>query len=183
MGRARQRAEPYKTRPGPAGEASFPAGLPNPRRAGDAVAGEPASPWTRRGSERAPTMRPRTAPRPPALLLPLVLALLAAAPAAGKVSAGRRDAGPARCAPNPRFAGTRRPHPRGAVLEPLSGGCGPHAGPRASSWGREQVGMPGEQVECAGLEEEARRKLVLFPKNQWWARGASRDQEREREKK
>lgn len=85
-------AEPYKTRPGRAGEASFTARLPNPRRARDAVAAEPAGHWTRRGSERAPTMSPGTAPRPPALLLPLLLVLLAAAPTTGKVSDGRHPA-------------------------------------------------------------------------------------------
>lgn len=41
-GRTDSLAGPYKTRPGRAGEASFTARLPNPRRARDAVAAEPA---------------------------------------------------------------------------------------------------------------------------------------------
>lgn len=127
-------AEPYITRPGRAGEASFTTRLPNPRRARDAVAAEPAGHWTRRGSERAPTMRPGTAPRPPVLLRLLLLVLLAAAPTTGKVSDGRRDT-------QPLVLGTRRPHPRGAVLESR---CvrdfGLHAGAGRAAWGMRASG-------------------------------------------
>lgn len=79
------------------------------------------SPWTARGA--------------PALLLPpvwvlvqVLLLLLAAAPAAGKVSAGRRHPHPALQLP-PSALGTRPLHPPSAVPETLPGGCGLHGGP------------------------------------------------------
>lgn len=87
-------------------------------------------------------MSPWTARGPPALLLPPVLVrvqvlllLLAAAPAAGKVSAGRRHPHPAHRNSHPPSWGHARSTRRRAVLETLPGGCGLHEGPSAGSVG------------------------------------------------
>lgn len=129
-------AEPYITRPGRAGEASFTTRLPKTRRARDAVAAEPAGHWTRRGSERAPTMRPGTAPRPPVLLRLLLLVLLAAAPTTGKVSDGRRDT-------QRLVLGTRAGPTRGA--QSLDSRCvrdfGLHARAGRAAWGMRASGL------------------------------------------
>lgn len=96
-------------------------------------------------------MRPGAALRPPALLL----VLLAAVPAAGKVSAERRDLGPA----------AAHPYPRGTPAHPQGRRPGAAAGVRAGCGLRaDRVRRPasahvGEQVECAQLEVEAGRFL------------------------
>ena len=141
------RLSPTKPAPGGLARPAFTAGPLHPRRAGHAVAREPAGPCTRRGSEWTPTMRAGTAPRPPALLLLLQLVLLVAAPTAGKVSARRGDPHPA--------SPDRPAPPRGRCPSPSAGGCG-DCGRQAdtwgggAAWGRGQAGMHGNRWHVRG---------------------------------
>lgn len=53
--------------------------------------------------------------------------------------------------------------------------AGPTQVARPAAWGREQATMPGEQVDCAGLEVEAKRKLVASSRSQGWEAQTSKD--------
>lgn len=99
-------------------------------------------------------MSPWTARGPPALLLPPVLVrvqvlllLLAAAPAAGKVSAGRRHPHPAhRNSHPPSWGHARSTRPGAPSWRPFLVAAGSMKVPRRAAWGREQAEMPREQV-------------------------------------